>query len=248
MKKNVLFIVSVLAIFATAIQCGDNRNVTPPGSGTTPGTTPSPTPTFIWGGVFSVTNPSRYELLLKFCYRCGKKRVDSHSYQKIWDIWGNSSANCEHWLQTGYLQIEFKEKKLPTDATVTFQPEYSANRPQQCFGYPFAVKGRAEAINESKGFKVTLTPPGGLGGSENLYIRSDHSHHVSHSTLEVSINYGGESGLTQRAEILSAILQKQTVKPIKLLPNTPSTCQQPAPLSNPILECSTPSQPTPLSY
>ena len=226
MKRNIPLIFSLLAILAVTAHCGGKKNVSIPHSPTTPSTTPPthlphPTaPTFVWGGYFETKDTGRYKELLERCSRCGTTQVTSYSYKKEWFL-GDHPKKCEHWLRKGYLQIEFLEKKLPTEAIVTLQPEYLtygdsfwSGPAQRCFGHPFAVKGRAQAINKSGGFSIALTPSNGLGGTESLYISSDSAHHVSNHTLEISGQYGGESGLARRAEIFSAILEKQGRKPI----------------------------------
>ena len=223
MKRDILFILPILAFAAIIVHCGDGKKkVSIPSSPSTP-THHRPHPpgkTLVWGGFFETTDTGRYEELLRRCSRCGTERATPYSYSKEWFL-GDHPKKCEHWLQKGYLQIEFLENKLPTDAIVTLQPEYSTyeasfwgGHAQRCFGHPFTVKGRAIAANKSKGFSIVLTPSNGLGGTESLHITSDSSHHVSNHTLEVSGQYGGESGLARRAEILSGILQKQGKKPI----------------------------------
>ena len=232
--KKELFVFLVLAISTLPLlycEGGGKRRASSPGA-TPPSTYPSGTtlptaPAFVWGGWFEVTDSGRYETLLELCSRCGTLQITPYSIKGALVI-GDSPLKCDSWLQKGYLQIEFAANKLPTDVAVIFQPEYSSygawgGRQQRCFGHPFAVRGRAIAVNNSEGFSITLTPANGLGGPENLYIVSQNSHHVSQHTLEVDINYGGEGDWARRSQILSAILQKQGTKPIS---SVQFTCRQ----------------------
>lgn len=220
---------AVCCVAAALLSCDNtSQSVSSPDEGVAGSAVSSPAagasgeqekPKFVYGGFFNIRNGGAYEQLLKVCRRCGTKRVTpGGGYQRIW-VLGDSPVKCRHWLQSGYLQVVFKEKKLPTQATVTLQPEYShssCRRAQKrCFGHPFSVQGTARPINKNKGFAITLSPGGGLGGQINLYIRSDATRHVSQTQLEVYGSYGGEGVSAKGGRVLKAFLEKQEGVPIR---------------------------------
>ena len=180
----------------------------------------------VWGGHFNVDNSGRYEDLLVACRRCGTKRVIQNpygggvTYQKFW-VPDSHPKECQNWRSTGYMQVEFAELKLPTKATVSFQPKYSHSS-NEYWGQPFAVKGEARAINENEGFAITLTPSSGLGGNRNLYILSSGTQHLNRGELDVEIIYG-QNNEDATDSIFIQTLSPQSQKPIS---HAPFTCGQ----------------------
>ena len=145
----------------------------------------------IFSGNFQVVNSGLYETLLKICSRCGTKRIIQtpfgSRYERFW-ILGESVKKCRNWLNGGFLQLEFAEKKLPTSVKVSFQPKYRGS--QDFWGHPFELTAQAVAINQNEGFEIIIHPNQGLGGNYNMILSSNSSNHVTHSDLSILVTYG----------------------------------------------------------
>ena len=175
----------------------------------------------VWGNYFRSENNSVYRKLLESCRRCGLKRVQPGRngivlHTRYYPLSSEDARKCENWDRRGYLQIEFQEKRLPTNVTVTLQPEYESSA-GKFWGEPFSVDAEARAINENKGFQIILNPSLGLGGVQNLYISSSGSNHLENSELSVEVSYGGGYLIDKRdvTPIIVQNLRKQRTKSIK---------------------------------
>ena len=229
---------AVFFVFLFMVQCSGPKTggpVSPPSDirrppGTTPGTTPGgATATakgFIWYGAFKVRKSEKYKELLRVCNRCGSLRVAPGGDLRLTvNLFGGPNRCNKHWLHDGGLQIEFASMELPTEVIVTLQPHYNVGSSGGCWGHPFTVKGIAHGRNKSDGFSISLTPVNGLGGQQNLYIKSEYSNHVNHHTLDVEIFYGGESS-SSGSVVLSSTMIKQHPANKRAIMDVRSVCRQ----------------------
>lgn len=172
-----------------------------------PATAKPSAPMYVYGNKFRVYNAGQYESLLKVCRRCGTRRIVTNSwggtsYQRFWTF-GENPKRCSNWNSSGYIQVAFAENKLPTEATVSFQPEYVAGAQSQ-WGQPFELKAPARPVNENKGFQILLGPADGyFEGNYSMEIYSRGSNHVKSSQLDITVTYG-----TGEQAIISAQLVK----------------------------------------
>ena len=177
----------------------------------------------VWGGEFRVSDTGRYKNFLRVCQRCGRFKVlpggGFHYQASLADILFDEGPNkCENWLSQGYLQVQFTNRRLPTEAIVVFWPQF---RSSNCWGHPFSAKGRALPVNESKGFKITLSPSD-LSGQNEVSIRSEEGVPPAH-TLSVSVMFErGDFDHSSRIFSTRLIRQKPEVK----LPHINYTCHQ----------------------
>ena len=175
-----------------------------------------------FGNSFRPQSRGDYKLLLESCLRCGRKQLCGGTYHKqIFSLTRNDPQLCDGWISEGFIQIEFKEKKLPTEAIVTIQPKHS----RIGWGYwgrtaAFAAKARAYPINKNRGFAIDLNRGGGLGGQYPLKIKSEDSNHVKQSSLSVEAEYGPPSGGNIIIEEDLPLLRERAVAPPK------ATCRQ----------------------
>ena len=202
-KKSFL----ILSVFGFLILCSCNNEpnqvrTTPP-SPTKPPTPPKgPTtePGLFYGNNFRVQNTSLYQNLMESCRRCGTRRLitgpGGTAYQRFW-VSDSDPKRCKNWSTDGYIQIHFKENRLPTTAVVSIQPKYTgSNRGVPEWGEPFSVTAPANAINENKGFEILLSPSDGLGGVNTLRIKSEYSNHYFDHELDLVVIYGREEAQT----------------------------------------------------
>lgn len=218
--KTLVFIVLILLF---AVSC-KNDKVSVAGNLLTssPGTSasaPVAKALFVYGNYFRVQHSSAYKTLMSSCRRCGLKRIISSpfggtTYQRFWTLDDANPKRCENWISAGYLQIEFAENKLPTQVTVSIWPKYTASGGgrNEGWGQPFEVKGRANPINENKGFQILLSSSGGLGGAHLLDIQSTHSNHVRRpSDLNITVTYSAQKIISENITKLTKKAVPQSV-------------------------------------
>ena len=217
MRKVIYTVLSLFLTALFAIQCNTSGPaVTTPTHHTN--TTHTQTATHFTYHAGFYTSNSAYSDLLRACNRCGRKWILPHTgglgrpYRKCSWLSRNSELRCENWGSAGHIQIQFAEKKLPTQAKVTIQPKFSGH--QERWGHSFTAKGTARAINENEGFSIELSSVGGLGGNKVLHIESTRTNHVNEEHLsDVEAHYGNGS----EAEILFSVdllsRQKTVLKP-----------------------------------
>ena len=202
-----------------APSCKNNQTVAgnlPTTPAHTPQTTPSG-PLYIYGNYFQAQNSGTYKELLESCRRCGTRRFitgpwGGTSYQRFYTL-SDNPKRCNNWVGQGYIQIIFKEKRLPTTATVSILPKYTGSgQVLNPWGEPFEVTAEARPINENKGFEIVISPSAGLKGVHDLTIQSSHSHHVEDSRLSVTVVYGSVDGPTILSETLIALSQRAVKK------------------------------------
>ena len=167
---------------------------------------------FFYGNSFRVQNSSAYEKLMESCRRCGTRRLISNpgggtTYQRFY-VGHSDPKRCRNWNTDGYIQIHFKERKLPTVAVVSIQPKYAnSNR----WGEPFSITAQANPINENNGFEILLNPTDGLGGVNTLIVRSMYSNHVLKDSLSLTVIYGQDDSQT----VISETIPRLTKRAIK---------------------------------
>ena len=167
---------------------------------------------FIYGQAFQAQSISAYGRLLSTCKRCGVKRlIDTPSgtvYQRYYGF-DFDPKKCKNWTQ-GYIQIEFLEKKLPTQVIVSIKPEYTGLTSR--WGETFSVKATARPTNENKGFAIFVRPSDGIGGIYSLVIKSESSNHILRDSLDVLVIYGGQGeGQTILNQTLP-LLEREAIK------------------------------------
>lgn len=219
-KKPFLILLSVL-FFSGLWACNNNPAVVEGGLPVTSPTPPAPPAPpagetgIFYANSFTAQNNSAYQLLISSCKRCGMKRLIEHpgggaTYQRFWGF-DSDPKRCKNWNTSGYLQIHFYEKKLPTTAVVSILPQYTGTASEH-WGEPFSVTAQANAINENKGFEILLTPKMGLGGVDILKIKSEYSNHVNDYSLQLMVIYGG---LEESQTIIHGNIVKQGKRAVK---------------------------------
>ncbi len=175
-------------------------------------TPPATVQHIVYGNHFQVQNSSVYQSLLETCRRCGAKRFQTDAfgrttYQRIYAFRSNPKR-CESWLKKGYLQITFAENKLPSQASVLIQPQYTVAGSSTFWGEPFELKTTAQPINQNKGFQILINPSDGLGGAHALNVYSDSSNHINNSELHVTVTFGAGRGQSIISKPLAKLSKK----------------------------------------
>lgn len=232
MKPFFFSVLLVFSVFLFIVQCSGptgGKVSPPPGHRPPPGTPPpggtAPVKGFIWYGEFKVKKSEEYKELLRACNRCGSLRAAPGGELRLTFTLFGGPNRCKNWLHDGGLQIEFASMDLPTEVTVTLQPHYTAGSSGGCWGHPFTAKGIAHGRNRSDGFSIVLTPVNGLGGTQNLYIKSEYSNHVNHHTLDITASYGGERSSSSQS-VLTSTMIKQNPANKRAIADIKSVCRQ----------------------
>lgn len=205
-QKPILILSLLASLIVITINCSDNDTVGGvlppldlpheyPPEEEPPVPVPEEPSVYVWGSHFHAANGA-YQDLVESCRRCGLKRVHPGGsfgayYERTHPLSSGHIRDCRNY-SSGYIQIEFAENKLPTEATVTIQPKYQHNSDIK-WGAPFAVTSTAVPINKDRGFQIILSPNQGLGGNKSLIVESISSSHINKQNLEVTVFYGGGS-------------------------------------------------------
>ena len=168
---------------------------------------------YTYAGFFRITNSNSYKELLENCRRCGTKRwtqgpYGSINYQRLWTTSG-ALQRCDNWLHQGFLQIDFQNKTLPSEAKVLIQPKYTGSmtsfsitgEEQEVWGEPFEISVQAYSINKNKGFEIKINPSDGIPGNYSLTLKSNDTNPASSSNLNLNIIYGANQQIISSPQL-----------------------------------------------
>lgn len=217
--KNSFLALLFITLTLMTVNCGDgNKIATTPGGDTKSKPQPPEKHLFVYGNEFTTLDATAYQTLLETCNRCGRKWTTStywggRSYNKCSPLSSRSPLHCKNWSRKGYIQIEFAENKLPTQATVIIYPFYSYRNVEQ-WGQSFSGQGTAKPINENKGFHIALD-----GLTRTLYVQSQTTNHVNGGALNVEVRSGSGSSA-------AAMLSAEQMPRVKKNPPSRYSCGQ----------------------
>ena len=178
----------------------------------------------LYGGSFRVEVQNRdyigspMTLFLEHCGSCSERRmgVNVQDYREC-------SGN---WDREGSIQIEFREKRLPTNAYISLWPKYTgsdSSAPE--WGNSIEIVAVAKPINQGQGFQIVMRDKEGVSGS--IIIKSDNSNHLNQPELDITVSEVSDHlpssfGPTTSTVFISQRLQSFNKKTI----TSPSKCQR----------------------